>query len=361
MRLASKCLGSLILVSLMFTTSYSRATQVVALGYNLGPVPDGLTNVTAVGVVGYSVLALRGDGTIAQWGNSASDPGVSNLVTISSSWAHVIGFTPQGTISGYGDDSYGEISGFPADLTNATSVTAGYFVSLAIRQDGSLVGVGDPSNPVLQIPPDASNVVAIASVNQNAIALRADGTVVDWHDGTTNLHPEFSNVVAVATDGYDNLVLFYDGTVAEWPNDAPEGLTNITAITGGDNDLLVLRADGVPFGWGADNHGEVDIPPDVTNVTAFALNGSDGYSHSIFLMGGTNAPPPVLKVQRAGSTANVQLSGTPRHRYVLEESTDLTSPTNWNFNRNILLGAPTQSFAIPVQAGAHFYRARLMP
>ena len=293
-------LGAL-LAGLMPAGARAQGTSVAALGYNLGPTPDGLTNVIGVGVLGYSVVALRGDGSLTIWWNGASDPGVSNLVSLCGGWSHVLGFTPQGTISGHGDDSFGEISGFPPGLTNAAGLASGYQVSFAILPDGSLLGVGDPSNPVLQVPPGATNVVALATVDQNAIALRADGTVIDWHDGTTNEHPEFSNVVAVATDGFDDAVLFYDGTVTEWPNnDVPDGFTNLVALAGGNSDFLVLQNNGVPLGWGRDEHGEVDIPPEVTNVTAFAVAGADGYTHTIFLMGGTNAPPPVLGIQRSG-------------------------------------------------------------
>ncbi len=357
-----KLLGRFVLPGLICANLHAgAATQVVALGYNLGPVPDGLTNVSGVGVFGYSVLALRGDGSVAQWGNNSSDPGVSNLVTVVGGNDHVLGFTPQGTISGYGDDSFGEISGFPADLTNAAALTAGYLVSFAIRPDGSVVGVGYPENPALLIPSAASNVVAIASEGENGIALRADGTIVDWQYNTTNLHPEFSNVVSVATDGYEYLALFYDGTVAEWPDAAPDGLTNLIAIAGGGNDFLGLQNGGIPVGWGQDNHGELEFPPNLTNVTAFAVDGSDGYSHSIFLIGGTNAPPPTLNIQQSGGMAHVRLNGAVRHRYVLEESTDLTSPTNWAFKRNILLCSPSQSVDLPIGSGPRFYRARVMP
>jgi hypothetical protein len=346
---------------LVLPQARAQATQVVALGYNLGPVPPSLTNAVAVGVIGYSIAALRADGSIAQWGNSASDPGVSNLVSFVSGWSHAVGQRADGTITGWGDDSYGEISGIPAGLTNVATFAAGTFVTLAVLPDGSLMGWGDPSSHAMAIPPGATNIVSVAAVDVDTLALRADGTVLEWTYNATNNHPELSNVVAIATDGYNGAALLFDGTVVTWPDSPPDGLTNVTAIAGGGNDFLALHADGTLTGWGCICHGAVDVAS-ISNVTAFAIGGADGYTESAFVMGLPPLPAPVLTVQRASSNLlRFRLNGSIRRHYVLEESTNLGAEANWIFKQNIVLCSSTQTFDLPVTGEGRFYRARLLP
>ncbi len=59
-----------------------------------------------------------------------------------------------------------------------------------------------------------------------------------WNFFATNTQPELSNVVAIASDNVNGAALLYDGTVAAWPDPAPTGLTNITAIVGGEQAFL---------------------------------------------------------------------------------------------------------------------------
>jgi len=356
--------GSVLLASLLLLPGAARAqpTGVLELGYNLGPVPANLTNAIQVGVLGYTITALRADGSIAEWGNGSSDPGVDNLVYFSSSWSHAIGQRADGTITGLGDDSYGELSGFPADLTNVAVLVAGTYVTFALLPDGSLIGRGDTSSHALPLPPGATNVVSVASVEYESLLLRADGTVLEWNYFATNSHPELTNVVAIASDGFNGAALLYDGTAVAWPNPAPDGLTNITALAGGGADFLVLRADGTATGWGCSCHGAVDIPASYTNVTAIAIGGEDGYTESAFLIGLPPPPPPVLSIDPTGSgVLRLRLDGLAHRHYVLEEATDLISGSPWQFKQNLVLATSNETFDLSLVGDKRSYRARLLP
>ena len=82
------------------------------------------------------------------------------------------------------------------------------------------------------------------------MALKADGTIVSWgsnFQGEGDVPPNLSNVVAIATGAYHSLALKNDGTVVAWGDntygqiDQPPGLTNIVAIASGGFHSLALR------------------------------------------------------------------------------------------------------------------------
>jgi hypothetical protein len=98
-----------------------------------------------------------------------------------------------------------------------------------------------------------SNVVAIAGGYYHSLALKADGTVIAWGNnsyGQTTVPAGLSNVVAIAGGYYHSLALKADGTVIAWGNNnygqttVPAGLSNVVAIAGGYLHSLALT---VPF------------------------------------------------------------------------------------------------------------------
>lgn len=340
------------------------ATEVVTWGYNLGSVPADLTNAIAIGVRAYSVTALRADGTVAQWGNNATDPeDGTNFVTLTTGWHHALGFRPDGSIGGWGEDEYNVLTDIPAWLTNAAGLGAGMGFSFAIRPEGSVVAWGNNDYGALNLPAELTNVVSITASDYFHIALRADGTVVEWSGYSlnyTNLHPELSNVVAVATGGYAYAALLYDGSVVTTAFEVPEGLTNIAAIAAGGQTFLALRRDGTVRAWGCYCNGGTAVPPGLTNVSAIAMAGSDGYSHGMALIGLPPPTAPVLALSVSNGLPRLKLMGTKYNRYVLEETSDLNS--GWSFSRNVLVGVTAQeTVTLPPPASARFYRARWQP
>jgi hypothetical protein len=364
--------GLLLLVAgLAFGLDIVRApaSGVVAYGYNMGVAPL-LTNAVAVGVRAYSLVALRAEGTIAQWGNGASDPGISDVGAISSGgWPHALGLLRDGSIIGWGEDYGGGISSKPAYLTNGVAVAVGFNTSLVISTDGTVAVWGDTSYNIPNVPAGLTNVTAIAAGNDgtSALALRADGTIMEWGYNGTNSHPELSNIVAVATaNAFMNAAVHFDGSVTVWPADGdypvPDHLTNIVSVAGGGQHMLFLRQDGTVVPWGCDCQCDFTSTTNLTHVSAIGAGGGDGYDYSIFLI--DNAfPSPLLTVEMGQGIPRLRISGEPFRHFVLEGSADLSSLANWMFKQNLVLPA-TGEFTIGIPAassGAQFYRARLVP
>jgi hypothetical protein len=130
----------------------------------------------------------------------------------------------------------------------------------------------------LNVPADATNVMAVAAGYSHSLALKSDGTVIVWGTtAATNIPPGLSNVVAIAAGDGQSLALKADGTLAAWgaPRTAattniPAGLSNIVAIACGDDHNLVLKSDGTVYAWGADYSGQTNLPDNLNSVVAIA-------------------------------------------------------------------------------------------
>jgi hypothetical protein len=125
--------------------------------------------------------------------------------------------------------------------------------------------------------------MAIAGDSSQFMALRRDGTVVEWYTSgaATNLHPEISNAVAVASGYGSRFVLKADGTVSGYglfypyvgsptPTTPPAGLSNVIAVAAGYSHALALRADGTVTTWGPNWFGAGSIPAGLSNVVSIS-------------------------------------------------------------------------------------------
>lgn len=188
-------------------------------------------------------------------------------------------------------NDYGQ-SIIPASLTNAAEIAGGWRFSLALRNNGILLGWGDDS--LLQTTfSGGSNFVAIACGRQHSLALNAKGRVWgagDDYYGQIDIPTNLANVVAVSCGFYHNLVLKSDGTVAAWGTSTnssrfgqdyvsfgqalvPAGLSNVVAVAAGAYHNLVLKSDGTLLAWGDNDFGQTNIPVGLTNVVAIAAGG----------------------------------------------------------------------------------------
>jgi hypothetical protein len=90
-----------------------------------------------------------------------------------------------GLVTAWGDNSSGQTN-VPPNLTNVVAIAAGYDFSLALKADGTVVGWGDNASNQITVPSGLTNVVAIAAGYDFSLALKADGTVVGWGDNASN-------------------------------------------------------------------------------------------------------------------------------------------------------------------------------
>src|SRR5215471_4000710 len=74
--------------------------------------------------------------------------------------------------------------------------------------------------------------------------------------------------------------VFYWGDLASVKTNIPSAATNIVSITGGDDHIIALRADGTVVTWGANFLGSTQMPTNLANVVAIAA----GSAHNLALL-----------------------------------------------------------------------------
>ena len=231
-------------------------------------------------------------------GNYVPTNVTGGITAIAAGWAYNVAVLTNGNVIAWGDilSSYPEAAAtkVPSSATNVSIVSASSFHSLALRNDGTVLGWGyySPYNGEQPPPNGLSNIVAIAAGPDHDLAVKSDGTVVAWGTndlGQCTVPSGLSNVVDVASDWGYSLALKSDGTVAAWGDNTfgetnvPPGLSNVVAIAaGGDpfaGDLvlypaaetaygLALRSDGTVVAWG--NGPVTNLPVGMTGVFAIA-------------------------------------------------------------------------------------------
>jgi hypothetical protein len=188
---------------------------------------------------------------------------------------------------------------------------------LALKSDGTVVGWGDNSWGEITPPPGLNSVTQISAGYYHSVALKSDGTVVAWGQnnfGQTNVPAGLSGVIQIAVGQYHNLALKTDGTVVAWGSDStgqtdvPYGLNSVTQVAAGRWHSLAVRSNGAVIGWGSHTNGECSAPADLPGPIQI----SAGESRSYALV-----PAPAVAVSRknhgdAGSfDIDLPLSGTP--------------------------------------------------
>jgi Regulator of chromosome condensation (RCC1) repeat len=138
------------------------------------------------------------------------------------------------------------------------AVAAGGDHSLALRNDGSVVGWGGNFDGQATAPSGLSNVVAIAAAYAHSLALRADGTVVAWgynYYGQTNIPVGLTNVVAISGCGLtSSMALMGNGPpttsgFAASPSLGPEGFSTRIPTRNGRVYALEYTGSLVDPGW----------------------------------------------------------------------------------------------------------------
>jgi len=181
--------------------------------------------------------------------------------------------TEAGAVVAWGSDYYGQ-STVPDGLNDVVDVAAGSYHSLALRSDGTVVQWGD-HDPV---PEGLADVVDVEAGAYWSAALRADGTVVAWGSnewGNTEVPADLDDVVQISAGADFGLALRSDGTVAQWGGDnpgdpypVPDDLADVVAVSGGGSHRLALLADGTVTEWGSTGSGLGSPPAGLDDVVA---------------------------------------------------------------------------------------------
>ena len=297
--------------------------------------------------LGYDSFVLGGS---YFWGYPEAVPVLSDVAAVSGGWGHSLAVKNDGTVEAWGWNSrdanlsYGQLGDgtttwvrqTPAPvvgLTDVKGVAAGYWHSLAVKNDGTVwawgsntsgeLGDGTTTDRLIAVQVlGLTDMVAVAAGQWFSIALKGDGTVWGWGrngsgqlgDGNTTAVQStpvqatgLTDVIAIAAGSDHSLAVTSDGRVWAWGYNGfgglgdgtntgrtvptPNGLDGAIAVSAGAYESLALKADGTVWGWGSNQYGGVGdgttsqrvIPTQTTGVrNAVAI--ASGAWHSLALI-----------------------------------------------------------------------------
>ena len=234
-------------------------------------------NIDSLGVIGWG-----GDNGDGQTNIPAT---LNNVMQVAGGYYHSLALKGDGTLVAWGRNNFGQTN-IPAGLNNVVQISGGRFHGLALKANGTVVAWGENYYEQTSIPAGLNNVVQVAGGSFHSLALKSDGTVVAWGAnfyGQLNIPAGLNNVVQIAAGFYYSFALKADGTVVAWGEDEykqtsiqPAGLKNVVQIASGKSHILALKADGTVVAWGSNGSGQTSIPAGLNNVVQIASG--DSYS-----------------------------------------------------------------------------------
>jgi alpha-tubulin suppressor-like RCC1 family protein len=282
------------------------------------------------------------NGTIRIWGHQylASMPmPVANekFVRLAQGWGFVVGLRTDGSLVGWGDNTYGQTSvpALPPGVIY-TDVKACWSHVVALRSDGMAVQFGQCRGTILPLPAGVSYVKADCQ-NGQTLLLRSDGTVacLGMFYPSQSVVPAIApglRYVQVACCDVFNAALRSDGTIALWGSVPanPDVTTSqwvalpplssgasYVEISGGNNQIMARRSDGwvVVGGWCQYRQ---DLVPPLDPGTSYVQ--VDGGDYSVAARVGPTTTYVTFAAGCAGSRPAARLipMDTPRVGQTLE-------------------------------------------
>lgn len=267
-------------------------------------IPSGANNSQIVDVAaGYvSTLVKNVDGTVMVWGMQTSQvanhfPSQSTLgqvISLSQGTNHALALRANGSVYQWGQTAQGQGSVPSAARSDVIAISGGGIHSLALKRNGQVIAWGSSIEGAANVPASAkSGVIAISGARTHSLALKSDGTVVGWGSYRVN-NPDgikvpagLNDVIAVNAGRSQSLALKSDGSVVAWNNNGyvsspSEVSSGVIAITAGYDHFFAYKADGTVFAWGDNSNGSATIPAHITNPVKIRQIASGG-DHSMAL------------------------------------------------------------------------------
>lgn len=358
------------------------------------PVRLNISNVKSISNANHLILFLKDDGTVWAWGDNeygqlgngeytdakndinkqiVQVTNLTDIIAVSAGNTHCLALKKDGTIWAWGSNVFGELGNgissngefIPGEvvpvqvkgLSQVRSISAGYFYSIALTEDGSVwiwgnngFQVGNNQTNLLPVKLSLSNVTSIsAGLNDFSLALKDDGTVWAWGDINNGLFENngnylekpikidgLSNIAAISAGDTQSMALDKDGTI--WirgenqmgqlglgmlsgndittPVKVP-GLTNIMNISTGNFYNLALSNDGMVWGWGINSNGQIGIGTNIANVLS-----------PIVIVNGTSTSSTIASTSDSSADNNLTT-----------QTTTEKSQSGNNTNNMIIIGA----------------------
>jgi len=173
---------------------------------------------------------------------------ITDRDTISAGAYHSVALKEDGTALAVGDNDHGQCD--VSDWTDIVSVSAGFWHTLGLRSDGTALAVGDNDDGQCDVS-DWTDIVAISAGDGHSVGLRSDGTVVAvGEDSAGQCRTEkWRDIIMVSAGSDHTLGLKADGTVVaagyNWNGECDvSGWTDIVSISAGLESSFAVRADG---------------------------------------------------------------------------------------------------------------------
>ena len=227
--------------------------------------------------------------TLFGWGNNDANqidvPPGSDFNDIAAGFCHSLALTNDGFIVAWGcndDEQCSDIPGgadpcngwWRSDQNDFIAIAAGGWHSLALKNDGSIVGWGWNEDGQAT-PPAGNDFVAIAAGRYHSLALKSNswpspcGSIVGWGfdpDGRAT-PPDGIDFVAIAAGAYHSLAIRSNscersGSIVGWGNNyygqaipPPDG-ADFVKIAGGGYHSIALKTNHSIVCWGRDWEGQ---------------------------------------------------------------------------------------------------------
>jgi len=235
-------------------------------------------------------------GRVVAWGENNSGAATvpieakSGIIAVAAGYYHSLALKEDGSVLAWGWNGYGQTS-VPAGLNDVVAISAGLYHSVALKQDGTVVCWGAGVTPVepgfswndergqSATPANLSGVVAISAGGYHTVALKDDGSIVSWGEAIADQPEDLEDISSVSAGLHFTAALREDGTVAVWgyngygQTDMPTGLTGVVAISSGHYQVLALKADGTLVKWGS----QPELPPQLVGIVSM----SSARSHAV--------------------------------------------------------------------------------
>jgi hypothetical protein len=186
-----------------------------------------------------------------------------------------------GTVIGWGVNDYGQAAP-PPWLEDAVEVAAGRKFAMARLSGGGVACWGGNLAGECDVPSDLGPATAIAAGRLHALALAGDGHIAAWgsdQHGQCQVPLDSGPFQAIAAGWWHTLAVTLDGAVVAWGRQSegqcsvPPDLGPVIAIAGGGGHSMALLADGRVRCWGLDSDGQCTVPEGLNDVVAIAAGG----------------------------------------------------------------------------------------